>query len=152
MRTMAKTRTTVWTLAGRYSARIRAILRKIAEALRSEGFEVEGPYYLGRQGNENPRWYLSVPPDEEGGESVDISLDIAESERFDGTEGGVNFTIDIVEEGGRVLGGMAPYNYTDDVWVQRSDAKAVEARFALIEESARSHAEIVRIVKEADRG
>jgi hypothetical protein len=32
-----------------------------------------------------------------------------------------NFVLDIVEEGGRIVGGITPYNYSDDVWVDYSD-------------------------------
>lgn len=68
---------------------------------------------------------------EEGPEEddVDISFQVAPSLYFDGSLEGVNFMVDIVSVGGNMIGGLIPYNYSDDVWADINDESAVEERF-----------------------
>lgn len=60
---------------------------------------------------------------------VDISLSIAMSEKWDGEEEGVNFLFDVVETGGAIVSSFVPHNYTNAVWVARSDEDAVARRW-----------------------
>ena len=68
-------------------------------------------------------WSLLADVD---GVKVDVSFKICESEQYDGEKGGVNFSVDVVEFGGRILGGLTPFNYSDACWVDRRDADAIE--------------------------
>src|SRR6266478_1460728 len=105
---------TVLGIKRKYKNRILAILNRIAEVLRQAGCDVEGPWDLS---GDDYRWELQA-------NNIDISITICESETYDGEPNGINFALDIVEEGGRILGGLTPYNYTDAVWVSRSDSEA----------------------------
>lgn len=66
---------------------------------------------------------------------VDISLEVIDSEEHEGKENGVNFSINLSAVGGGIVGGLTPYNYTNWCWVDRSDAKAVEERFCIVEKT-----------------
>lgn len=117
----------------RYDRRILAILRKIAESLRHAGFAVDEP---AAAHDDEYRWEFAIRRDPEQGSgdgNVEVTFRLCESEKCDGDAGGVNFGLDVVEWGGRILGDMCPFNYTDECWVDRADKKAVEQRFALVE-------------------
>jgi hypothetical protein len=113
----------------KYQKRILGILARIADTLRDAGVEVEGPWDLS---SDDYWWSILADVD---GSKVDVSFRIFESEHYDGERGGVNFGVDVVEEGGRVLGGLTPFNYSLACWVDRKDAVAVERRFRIIEEA-----------------
>lgn len=82
------------------------------------------------------RWAMYVRPvDGTSEEGVDIQFIIAESESWDGEENGVNFMVDVVSYEGQMIGGLIPYNYSDDVWVSRDDEDAIEKRFKLVEDA-----------------
>jgi len=69
-------------------------------------------------------------PDEQ---DVDVVAQILNSKDWDGTRGGISFNVDITSYGGEMIGGLTPYNYTDDVWVPVTDESRVECRIHLIE-------------------
>lgn len=50
-------------------------------------------------------------------------------------DGGVNFGLDIVEYGGIILGGLAPFNYSPEVWVDSRNPDAVLARWHVFEDA-----------------
>lgn len=113
----------------KYQKRILGILNAIAEDLREEGYEPEEPLDMECDGYS---WMMAV---DVSGTKVDISLKICESEHYDDSKYGVNFSVDLVTEEGRILGGLTPYNYSDNCWVSRKDADAIEARFRIIEQA-----------------
>jgi hypothetical protein len=133
----------------KYKSRILKFLRQVREALVKEGFTVDEPFDM----TADEFWYAilvrkSSKPDESAtGQDVDISFKIAESEQHDGEKGGVNFMLDIVEWGGRILGGFTPYNYTSNVWVSRNSEGAIERRFKMMEQVDID--EIVNLVRAA---
>lgn len=112
----------------KYEQRILAVLTRIAETLREGGCTVDEPIDLSC---DQYWWSLLVHGDSDE-DTIDISFKICESEE-DGEQGGVNFALDIVEWGGRILGGLCPFNYSDRCWVDRNDEEAVEERFAIFE-------------------
>ena len=117
-----------------YKAQISIILTGIAEVLREDGWKVgevcdmscdEYSYsILASQYDANP--------EELNEGDVDITFEICESEEYDGTENGVNFAVQVVTVGGSIIGGVTPYNYTDDCWVDVNDSEAVAERFGLL--------------------
>lgn len=129
----------------RYAARILGILTVIQSHLREAGFETDDPCDMSC---DDYRWSLLVYRDGKLGNlsdaDVDITLEIAESLQFEGTEDGINFSIHVVETGGRILGTLCPYNYTPHVWVDAGDSDAIEARFKLVEEA--DHESIVELI------
>jgi len=68
-------------------------------------------------------------------DDVDICFEIAESLANDGSLDGINFILDITTVGGSMLGGLSPFNYTPEVWVDVNDEAAVEERFQIIEQA-----------------
>lgn len=66
-------------------------------------------------------------------EDIDVNLAMVFASSYGETgptcEEGVTFRIDIVEHGGRILGGCCPDNYTDACWVDANDKEAVEKRW-----------------------
>lgn len=80
---------------------------------------------------------VPAPPNHYDTDLADITVEIAEAREYGDDEAhdgyGVNFGLDIVEIGGRILGGLTPFNYTDECWVDARDPEAVEARWALLE-------------------
>jgi hypothetical protein len=122
----------------RYAARILKVLEGIRAELQAEGYTVDEPFDMHC---DDYRWtmmvYVNSKPgdDEPTNDDVDITFQIAESEQFEGTEEGINFSIDVVEYGGRMLGGLTPYNYTGDVWVSLNDDAAIERRFSIFEQA-----------------
>lgn len=116
-------------IKNKYEKRIMAILVRIADVLRAAGFRVEGPWDL----SSDDYWWAMLADVE--GVKVDVSFKICESEQCDGVKGGVNFALDIVEEGGRIIGGLTPFNYTDRCWVSRKDRQAIEERFRILEQA-----------------
>ncbi len=113
----------------KYQKRILGLMNRIADTLREAGYEVEGPWDMTC---DEYWWSLLADVD---GVKVDVSFKICESEQYDGENGGVNFAVDVVEFGGRILGGLTPFNYTDACWVARSDKDAIEERFAIMEQA-----------------
>lgn len=115
-----------------YGPKIREILETVrAEAL-ERGLLCDEPCDMT---DEDVRWSALVQPagtepDAEG-VGADVNITVAESEHWDGHEGGVNFILDVVGVGGEIIGGLAPYNYTDDCWVERTDEDAVETRWVI---------------------
>src|SRR5690349_16462472 len=62
------------------------------------------------------RWCLKVfrTPDENDYDNlVDVTIELAEAHEYgDEPVDGANWGLDIVEWGGRILGGLTPFNYT----------------------------------------
>jgi len=114
----------------KYEPRALAVLNSIRQELTDAGYESDEPFDLS---DDCARWVLVIKPGEGREEAIDITLEFTESEECDGTKGGITFRVDVVCEGGRMLGGLTPYNYTEAVWVKRNDPEAVEDRFAIIE-------------------
>lgn len=66
---------------------------------------------------------------------VDVTFQVAPSIHFDGSLEGVNFIIDVVSVGGEIIGGLSPFNYTNEVWVDVNDEFAVEERFNIFNQT-----------------
>jgi len=108
----------------KYKSRIRKTLESIKNVLQEAGHKVDGPLDMT---DDEYRWSLIA------NDNVDITFAIAESEECDGSENGVNFTVSVVDHEGRILGGLTPYNYTSECWVDRKDSEAIEERFQVVE-------------------
>jgi hypothetical protein len=119
----------------KFEPRIRKILAGIAEALKEDGWKVGEVCDMSC--DEYRYAILASQYDEDPSElregDVDITFEICESEHCDGSEDGCNFAIQVVKVGGEIVGGLTPYNYTQDVWVPRVNDEAVEARFTILE-------------------
>jgi hypothetical protein len=122
----------------KYKDRIFKILSSIKSSCEEAGLFVSTPSDFS---DDDYRYQLMVtesPDDEEYDKGVDVTFIIAESENWDGEENGINFMVDIVSYEGQIIGGLCPYNYTQDVWVSRDDEDAIEQRFQLMEQADES--------------
>lgn len=125
--------------------RIIETLESLTHDFREAGYTTEGPFDLT---DDEYRWYIVV--DGNGlPEPVDVTLEVTESTSYgDGTEG-INIGLSIVAEGGLILGGLAPYNYSPEVWADVRDEDAIIYRMQLIETAATFDApHIVALVDE----
>lgn len=64
-------------------------------------------------------------------EPIDLTFRLLDAAEWDGNDNGTSFALDIVAEGGRIVGGCHPFNYSDGVWVNPQDADAVQKRWEL---------------------
>ena len=123
-------------VAEAYKPLAMALLNRIKGILEAESLTVKDPYDMS---DDTYRWSMLVhrhPGDHADDDGADITVEIAEERDYDDKEGwGLNFGIDIVEYGGRILGGIAPFNHTPKVWVDSRDDNAVAARWQLIEDA-----------------
>ena len=86
----------------------------------------------------------------EGREPIDVSFEIVESHDYEGVDGGYTFRMDIVEMGGRMVGGFSPFNYTEQVWCKTKPA--IRERFDLVNDVIKdSVGDIARLVEESAR-
>lgn len=122
----------------KYRKRVEKIMEEIRQACVSAGWKVGKVWF---NDADDYSWVMLVstsnkPDGAEPDEAdIDVTFKICESEQYDGEKNGVNFALDIVTYGGRILGGLTPYNYSDECWVDRRDKDEVEARFRIMEEA-----------------
>ena len=124
----------------KYLGRAYKVLESIREALNEAGLNASMPWHWK---DDVLRIQMAEGPE---GDLIDITLEFLFSEQWDGEKGGVNFGINIVHEGGAIVGGLTPFNYSSEVWVPRRDPAAVEERFSLLEQADVS--DIPRLIKE----
>jgi hypothetical protein len=124
-----------------YSKRIRELLADIRDDVNeilkpTYSVRAKGPHDLSED-----EYQWDVPIYDRNGELLaTVALSIAESDQYDGgSENGINFILEVIAQGGRILGQCAPYNYTSDVWVPLTlsdgspNYKGIEQRFCLLE-------------------
>lgn len=116
-------------LAKRYAPEAFKLLDNAREILQGAGFYVGPPFDLT---DDHYSWSMIVAR-EDGHDSVDITVQMAEAAEYgDDPPYGVNFGLDIVEYGGRILGGLSPFNYTPECWVDGKDDAAVAERWQVL--------------------
>ena len=122
-------------IADKYNARIRSILGDMRKDLIQQGFKVTQVWF---DEGDDYRWFFLAnpridPSQAEDNQTVDLSIRISESEAFEGTDEGINFSFSAVECGGRIIGDFTPHNFTPQVWVSLDNEEAIEARFCEFE-------------------
>ena len=108
------------------SPRMKAYLEKlVAQFPGSDLWENKGDDYS---------WSMIVPrPD---GNKLDVSFELIDAHDASGDhEAGVRgaLALNLVEEGGLIVGGLTPNNYGDDLWIPYRDAKQFDERLSLME-------------------
>lgn len=124
-------------LKRKYEKRIIGLLNIVAKDLEKD-FDVGEPFDL--FAGEEFHWALNIyrkGSPEDADPLADVSVRILEAKYCDDPDDkfGVNFSVDVVEYGGAVIGGCTPYNYSNDVWVDRRNSDAVEERFSFLDEN-----------------
>lgn len=124
---------TMEAIAKQYNDRILAMLEAMRGALAEAGYTSVEPFQMW---DDNYRWAFATHNADGvvGSGSADFTVSIAEQHDYEGEESpaGINWGLDIVAYGGLILGGLSPYNYTDQVWVDSADADAVLERYTLL--------------------
>ncbi len=119
-----------------YEPLILRVLNSWRQAIEREGYATCEP---GDMHDECYSWSFGIwdqvagDPEKatDGDPLADCSITIAESKVYDGSDEGINVIMDLVEFGGRILGGFSPYNYSDRVWT--ADADEIDQRFKALE-------------------
>lgn len=123
----------------KYGERILAYLSKLSKAACDAGLFADEPAEMF---DDTFRWTFCVWKDQgafdkrDYEKSIDNTLRLDEAREYGDDEGypfGINFSLDIVENGGLIVGQFAPYNYTDECWVNAKDKEAVENRWSMFE-------------------
>lgn len=134
-------------LEQRYTHRIKKILWALKRVLKEAGFKTSSLSEI--PGEYASMWqfvtYVKGTWRRMDDDDVDISMGMAISEECDGEKGGLNFVCHISTVGGRILGGLVPFNYTSDVWVPRTDEVAIISRLCMFEDADPS--DVVSIIK-----
>ena len=122
-----------------YKPKIMAILTEIHKEALSRGFTCDEPFEMT---DEVYRFCMllkppGMPGDAEDG--VDVTIQIPESYVYgdaapeckdaEDNRNGLNFALDLCEYGGTIVGGVTPYNYSPQCWVDISDLDAVKDRW-----------------------
>lgn len=119
-----------------YEPKILGLLRNIGQVCQGAGLTAKEPYSMC---DDEYRWSLTVYRDKAGKDldsAVDISVVLAEGREYDGGDGfGINFGLSVVEYGGRILGGLEPFNYTPDVWVDARLPLLVKDRWQIMQDA-----------------
>jgi len=108
------------------------LLRRVRGVLLAEGYTVTEPEW--EKCTDDLRWDMVVNPDGEGSAVISITAPVEEDYEGDEPERqlGMSFRFDVVKYGGEIVGELSPFNYTDEVWVPRNDAAALQERFDLL--------------------
>lgn len=121
-------------IAAEYGPRALRLLERIRTLLHDNGFTCTQAQDFS---SDDYRYSFVARHDEVEGEdaAADITVEIAEQRQYDGDTApwGLNFGIDITRIDGLMIGGMTPYNYTEQCWVDSTDAEAVAERWSLLE-------------------
>lgn len=118
------------TMCKRYGKRMLAAMKELHESLKEDvpASNPGEPWVM----DADDYWViLTCKP--EGKEGFDISFRLDDSNEYEGEPGGYQFSIELVEYGGRILGGFSPYNYTPKVWC--TNFKDIDERFQLVYEN-----------------
>jgi hypothetical protein len=120
-----------------YRPKMMALLAAIRKEALELGFTCDEPFDMSTD-DYRVTMLMQPPgmdPDEEDG--MDVTITIPEALEYGDAEGpednGVNFSLNIVEYGGIIVGGLTPYNYSPQVWVPVVDSEAVEERWRLFD-------------------
>src|ERR1035437_10018091 len=95
-----------------YGPKAEALLLKIADLVEDDEWICQGPYNLS---SDEGMWYLTIATHKDklgNDDSIGISIKIPEQRERVGDDGdvGITFALDVVEYGGRILGGLSPWN------------------------------------------
>lgn len=131
-------------LSKKYLPKMRSFIKAVCKAAKGSGFvctEItdvsDDTYGVG---------VVIYPKGKTVEDGVDVTVDMPESAVAGDEPGGLNFRVNIVGYDGVVVGGLTPYNYTQDVWVAMDDDKAVAERWSVFDTSA-DPVEVVSLAK-----
>ena len=122
-----------------YRPKAIALLGRAREALINAGFTTDDEAQESYP--EQYEWTLRAWPNVSGRvELGPVYVSVKMMEQLVTEEGGaddfgLNFSLDIQGDGGLIIGGLTPYNYTERVWVDARDDLAVAERWQMLEDA-----------------
>ena len=117
-----------------YGPKMMQLMTELANMCREEGLEVDGPFECDADEYSVELMVKRTGADEE--DSMDVRLEIDDSDENDGSLDGVTFSMRSCMNGGLIKGPqLSPYNYSPDVWVDVRDSKAIAERWSLMEQA-----------------
>lgn len=140
---------TIWeALEAKYKPEVIALASRVAKDIREYSADAENGWEV----SDVSDWtdedftvlFLVNRPE---GEPIDITFRLLDAEAWDDTENGTSFSCDIVAEGGRIVGGYHPFNYSDDCWVNPTDESAVQGRWELFSNATDSN-DIIALIEQ----
>lgn len=79
-------------------------------------------------------WIMSVYYNDDDNDGASIEIKVLEERGYDGGTGfGINFEVVITSTEAVCLGGVTPFNYSDECWVDARDYAAVAERWEFVE-------------------
>ena len=113
-----------------YKAKMQASMKMLREQLVSVASDLVVSEVWDMSGDDYS-WAFTVKPTAASSDDdmLDVTLKLDEQAQYEGEGDGLTFSLDMVWWGGEIAGGMAPYNYTDECWVDSSDEAAVAERY-----------------------
>ena len=129
-----------------YGPKLKAVTTHIYNELKARDWEVSEPCEMNC---DIYSWNLQYFPlgQTDIDSSIDISFEMLDAVDCDGTKNGMSFAVNMVEYGGRIVGGFHPYNYTDHCWVDPRNNSAVERRWDIFEGPAMDDEEIASVIQ-----
>jgi hypothetical protein len=135
----------------RFEPRIVEVLGRVRNEAINAGYYATEPY--DSHSTDESRWSIDLQHTATDAATraadpltVEVSITVCESENWDGQHPGANFVCDVVSNGGRVVCEHCCFNCSSDVWVDRADAAALDARFDAFAKSM-DHCAIVQAVR-----
>jgi hypothetical protein len=129
----------------KYEQRMLDLMNRLRDGLLESGFkdveEVEDD-----SADDYRKRFAVYESETEDTKKVDITLILAESQQYEGSDEGVTWRLEIVRWDGRILGVSEPFNYTPECWVTLNDSDAIEARWQLFEHIDAS--ELPKLIRE----
>jgi hypothetical protein len=122
----------------RYRRRMWMVMKRLQLALRAQHFRVSKvtESYADTFTFDMAVWLTTK--DRTSERNVYIQFKIEDREDHERNRGddesiALNFAVDIDHVGGRIIGGLTPYQYTPQCWVDAANDDEVEERFEIIE-------------------
>ena len=130
-----------------YGPKLKAVATNVYNELKARDWEVSEPCEMNY---DTYSWNLQYFPlgQTDIDSSIDISFEMLDAVDYGGTENGMSFVVNMVEYGGRIVGGFHPYNYTDMCWVDPRNNSAVECRWDIFEGPAMDAGEIASVIQQ----
>lgn len=121
-----------------YREAFRAKLSEIAGDFTEDGWTVDGEPF--DSSDEEYEMGISLSS---YGRSADVRITLVESLCRSGSLEGVAFSLDLGAQCGHVIGGLTPFNYSEDLWIPVGDREGIAERWQIIADTDGHEAETI---------
>jgi hypothetical protein len=115
---------------GTYREAFTAKLKDIAGDLIEDGWDIDGEPW--DSSDEEYQMGLSFSS---YGRTAAVRITLVESLCREGSLDGIAFSLDLDAACGHVIGGLTPYNYSEELWVPVTDTESIAERWRLLRDS-----------------